>query len=298
MNAMLRLLVWMLAVALVALPVVAVLNGWVGRDHWPLTKLRVTGQFERVDERALQRALVPHAQLGFFAVRLDDAQAAISGLPWVEQAEVRKRWPDVLEVRVIEHRPFARWGSDLLLSEHGRLFPASNVETPAGLPWMNGPEGAVSEVVAMFNESTALFSALGIDVLAIELNLRGSWSLQLREIRSGARFQVLIGRNEARARLARFVRLLPQLLSQDAQRLARADLRYTNGFALTWKAARAGAGNGERGRAGTPPPASPRAPEVSHTVSRQRPRLSQFAGSHSSPLPIPHSRFFSFLATT
>ncbi|MDQ3288136.1 MAG: cell division protein FtsQ/DivIB [Pseudomonadota bacterium] len=234
MNAMLRLIAWMLAVALVVLPVVAVLNGWVGRDHWPLTKLRITGTFERVDEHAIRRALVSHAQRGFVAVRLDHARAAISVLPWVEQAEVRKRWPDVLEVRIVEHRPFARWGTDRLLSDHGRLFPANDVQVPDGLPQMSGPDEAVGEVVAVFNEATALFAALGIDVLAIELDPRGSWTLQLRELRSGARIHVLVGRSEARARLARFVRLMPQLLAQDAQRLARADLRYTNGFALTW----------------------------------------------------------------
>ena len=234
MNAMLRLFVWLLAVALVALPVVAVLNGWIGRDQWPLTRLRVTGQFERVDELALQRVLLPHARRGFFAVRLDEAQASAAKLPWIEHAEVRKRWPDVLEVRVLEHHPFARWGDDRLLSDHGQLFPASNVEIPAGLPRLDGPDASVAEVVALFNESATLFAVLGIDVLAIELDPRGSWTLQLRETRSGERTEVLVGRNEARARLARFVRLMPQLLSQDAQRLARADLRYTNGFALTW----------------------------------------------------------------
>ena len=35
-------------------------------------------------------------------------------------------------------------------------------------------------------------------------------------------------------RIARFARLMPQLLAQQAQRLVRADLRYTNGFALSW----------------------------------------------------------------
>lgn len=291
MNAMLRLLLWMLALGLVALPVVAVLSGWVGRGHWPLTKLRVTGEFERVDERALQRVLVPHAQRGFFAVRLDHAQTAVAGLPWVEQAEVRKRWPDVLEVRVLEHKPFARWGADRLLSEHGRLFPASNVQTPDGLPLMDGPDSAVGEVVAMFNESTALFAALGIDVLAIELNPRGSWSLELREIRSGDRVQILIGRSEARARLARFVRLMPQLISQDAQRLARADLRYTNGFALTWQAAKAGTASGETGSAGASQPVPLLASEPAPSVSPESPRVSQIAGFQRSPFPIPHFRF-------
>lgn len=234
MMAMLRLLAWVLALALVVLPVVALVNGWVGREQWPLSTLRVTGSFERVDPEALQRTLLPHAQRGFFAVRLGDAQAAVAKLPWIEQAEVRKRWPDVLEVRILEHRPFARWGDDRLLSDHGRLFPAADMDVPDGLPQLAGPDGSVAEVVALYNESQALFSAVGIQVQAIELDVRGSWTLQLRDIRSGARSEVLVGRNEARARLARLVRLMPQLLSQDAQVLARADLRYTNGFALTW----------------------------------------------------------------
>ena len=229
MNAMLRLAGWLLAVALVALPVVPVLNGWVGAGHWPLTRLRATGQFERVDTALLQQTLLPYAQRGFFAVRLEDAQAAVAQLPWVETAEVRKRWPDVLEVRVVEHRPFARWGEDRLLSEHGRLFPAKGIAVPPGLPQFAGPETGITEVVAIYNESRTLFSPIGMDVRTVELDPRGSWTIGL-----GNGAQVVVGRREARARLGRFVRLLPQLLTQQAQVLARADLRYTNGFALSW----------------------------------------------------------------
>ena len=48
MSTLLRVLAWLLAVALVALPVVAVLNGWVGAERWPLSRLRVTGDAFRV----------------------------------------------------------------------------------------------------------------------------------------------------------------------------------------------------------------------------------------------------------
>ena len=229
MNAMLRLVGWILALALVALPVVAVLNGWIGAAHWPLTKLRATGEFERVDGALLQKTLLPYAHRGFFAVDLAGAQDAVSKLPWVERAEVRKRWPDVLEVTVFEHRPFARWSGDLLLSEQGKLFPAKGIDVPKGLPLLGGPEARVSEVVELYNESRAMFAPIGLEVREVGLDPRGSWTLGLD---NGAR--IVVGRSEARARLSRFVRLLPQLLSQQAQVLKLADLRYTNGFALTW----------------------------------------------------------------
>ena len=235
MNAMLRLVAWLLAIALVALPVVAVLNGWIGSDQWPLTRLRVTGEFVQVDEGRLRETVLPYAQRGFFAVQLEDAQAAVARLPWVETAEVRKRWPDVLEVRVVEHRPFARWGDDRLLSEHGRLFASRGIVVPKGLPQFGGPDARVTDVVALYNESRALFTPIGMDVRAVELDPRGSWTITVDNGRADTHTEVVVGRSEARARLGRFVRLMPQLLAQQTRQLARADLRYTNGFSLSWK---------------------------------------------------------------
>jgi cell division protein FtsQ len=232
MNAMLRMFAWTLALMLVVLPVVAVVNGWIGAERWPLRTLRIQGELHRVDPQQLRATLLPYATQGFFAVHLDDAQVAVSKLPWVEHAEVRKRWPDVVEVRIVEHRPFARWGKDRLLSEQGQLFPVAGIELPKGLPLLDGPDSRVAEVVALYNESRTLFAPGGIDVRGLALDRRGSWSLQLSD---GTR--VLVGNSEARLRLTRFARMLPQLLSQKQLPLARADLRYTNGFALSWTAA-------------------------------------------------------------
>jgi len=245
MNVALRILAWLLALALVALPVVAAVNGWIGADRWPLSKLRVHGEFKRVDAALLRAVVLPHAQRGFFAVRLQDAQDAIEKLPWVERAEVRKRWPDVLEIVIVEHRPFARWGTDRLLSEHGRLFPIPKDLADAPLPRLGGPDTQVQEVVKLYNESRALFAPLGFGVQRLVMDRRGSWSLALD---SGT--EVVIGRADARLRLGRFSRMLPQLLARNPQPLQRADLRYTNGFALTWEAEQ-GTGNREQGMSGS-----------------------------------------------
>ena len=229
MIAMLRLLAWMLALALVVLPVVAVGNGWIGGAQWPLRTLRVQGEMQRVDEAQLRAIVLPLAGRGFFAVRLDHIQAAVVALPWVERAEVRKHWPDVLEVRISEHRPFARWGADRLLSEQGRLVVARTLALPLELPRLVGPDARVAEVVALYNQARDQLANAG-GVRGVSLDRRGSWSITLN---NGT--EVVLGRNDPLPRLERFAPLLPRLAAQHpGQRLARADLRYTNGFSLVW----------------------------------------------------------------
>lgn len=275
MNAVLRILAWLLAVALVALPVVAVVNGWIGADRWPLTRLRVHGEFERVDPAQLRAVVLPYAQRGFFAVRLQEAQDAVEQLPWVERAEVRKRWPDVMEISIVEHRPFARWGKDRLLSEHGRLFPTPKALQDLKLPQLGGPDSQVKEVVSLYNEARQLFAPLGLNVETLTMDRRGSWTLTL-----GNGTEVVIGRADARPRLSRFVRMLPQILARQGQPLLRADLRYTNGFALSWGAVKPAVGNRESGIEATISDFPP-------TVARIVPDPGALSSIPHSPFPIP-----------
>ena len=64
MNVLLRLLLWVLALAVVALPVVAVLGGWVGADRWPLARLRVHAPMAQVSAEQVQSIVLPYAQTG------------------------------------------------------------------------------------------------------------------------------------------------------------------------------------------------------------------------------------------
>ena len=232
MSAFLRLLAWVLALVLVALPVVAVLQGWAATERRPLRTVKVEGRLTRVSDAQIVAAVLPHARRGFFAVRLEDARAAVAALPWVEHAEVRKQWPDKLVVTIEEHRPFAWWGADRLLSERGRIFPAKGVTVPNGLPRFDGPASRIADMVRVYNESRAAFATTGLDVRTLRLDERGSWSLTLSNDA-----ELLVGRDDAKLRLQRFARLLPRLPVPTGEALGRADLRYTNGFALTWRTA-------------------------------------------------------------
>ena len=232
MNPLVRLSAWLLAIALVVLPVVAVLNGWIAGDRWPLRRLEVSGPFVRVGAEQVRAVVLPQARSGFFAIRMQPIRAAVAALPWVERVEVRKRWPDQLIVMLDEYQPFARWGSDRLLSESGTVFAAPGNPDLRNLPEFDGPDGSAAEVSALYNQAQSLFAGSGRRVHAVSLSGRGSWSVRLSD-----GIEIVVGRGDPQARLQRFARLLPQLLAaRRNDTLLRADLRYTNGFALSWQA--------------------------------------------------------------
>jgi cell division protein FtsQ len=234
MNALLRIAAWVLAVCLVVAPVFAVLNGWIAGSRWPMRHLVVTGEFRQVSDARVRTVVLPLVQQGFFAVDLGALRARLGALPWVKSVEVRKRWPDRLEVTIVEYRPLARWGAQRMLSENGELFPA-----PKGLggrlPLFDGPDTRAVEMISFHSAARPLFLGGGLQVSEVHLSARGSWSLRLSD---GT--DVEVGRSDQQHRLERFSRLLPRLRSQDPRPLTRADLRYTNGFALVWGAAPAG----------------------------------------------------------
>jgi cell division protein FtsQ len=230
MNVIVRLLAWALAIALVALPVVAVLNGWIAGDRWPMRKLEVSGPFARVSAEQVREVVLPQVKSGFFAIRMEPIRDSIAKMPWVERVEVRKRWPDQLVVSLTEHRAFARWGHDKLLSGHAQVFSAPGSPDLSSLPQLEGPDDRAAEVLALYNQVQPMFAGSGRHVDGVSLSDRDSWTLRLRD---GT--EVVVGRTDAQERLRRFARLIPQITAaRQGSTLLKADLRYTNGFTLTW----------------------------------------------------------------
>lgn len=230
MNALSRVLAWVLALSLVALPLVAVLQGWMASERWPLSRLLIEAEFERLSPDQVRSAVAAHAAAGFFAVDLTAVRAELARLPWVKSVEVRKHWPDTLELQLTEHRAFARWGDKRLLSDEGALFDAPGDEMMQGLPKLDGPRARLRDVVRLYNEASERLQGSGQRIERLSLSARGSWVLQTTE---GAEW--MLGRTEPLARIDRFVRVLPVVLASATGVIERADLRYANGFAIRWR---------------------------------------------------------------
>jgi len=226
----LKLIAWGIALTLVLLPVIGVLNGWFAAERWPVRQLRVDAEFNHVSAEQIRAAVASHLETGFFALDLDRARASVAALPWVEKVEVRKQWPDTLELRVLEHQPFARWGDHRLIAHNGTLFSAPGAESIQGVPHLAGPDDQLNDVIDFYTRSQKLFAETGLRVVGVALSDRGSWTINL-----GSGAEVAIGREQATSRLQRFIAVLPRLTATRSGGFERADLRYANGFAIRWQ---------------------------------------------------------------
>ena len=272
--AVVKLLAWTIALALLALPVVGVLNGWFASERWPLTRLEVRAQFTHVSAEQIRTAAQPQLGAGFFAIRLDSVRAAVAELPWIERVEVRKRWPDTIELQVFERQPYAHWGKDRLTTRQGHIFAVAGSDGLSGLPHLDGPDERVADVVNFYSQSLHELARVGLTVNAVTLSSRGGWALDLA---SGTVIEV--GRENAQAHLRRFLDVWPRLAGSRPDAPGYIDLRYENGFGIRWDAERREleVGNGQGSNA-----AATRWPE-------ERPPADAFAMPRS-PLPISDTR--------
>src|SRR6185437_2111336 len=154
----LRFAAWLIAITLVALPVVGVLQGWFASERWPVRALQVHATFSHVSATQVRTAVTPSLGAGFFAIDLDKVRDAVAALPWVSRVEVSKHWPDALDITITEIDPVAHWGSDALLGRDGRIFKVPNAGIVNGLPQFNAPDDRVAEVLEFYRTAQIDFA--------------------------------------------------------------------------------------------------------------------------------------------
>lgn len=219
---------------LIAVGAVVLLLAWmrlgiVGGSWWRIQWLEVSGSFQRVSAEMVRGAMAPALGRGFFALDMQQLQANLSDLPWVAHVELRRRWPDTLEVVVTEHQPVAYWRDDSAISHLGELFPLQEQSFIQGLPRLFGPQGQKDQVLNLWQQIQQQLDSVGLIAGEFHMSERGAVWLRLAH---GMR--VDFGREEIMRRVHRFTAAVPQLRGSWGELPVRVDMRYSNGFAVEW----------------------------------------------------------------
>jgi cell division protein FtsQ len=214
------LLAWAAVTAVQRLPV------------FPLRQLVVVAPLDQVNRAQLEHAVRTSLTGNFFTVDLAAAREAFERLPWVRRANVRRTWPDTLELNIEEHRAVAHWtpldGEPRLVNDHGEVFLASSADQ---LPAFSGPEGAADRILERYAEFRDGLRPLGRHPVTVTLSPREAWQLRLDD---GVVLE--LGRDQPKhplaERIERFVATYNHARGRFQTALGVIDMRYPNGFAL------------------------------------------------------------------
>lgn len=224
-----------LLLAAAAAAVLVALAVWTARlPMFPLREVVVAHELREVQRSEVEYALNGLLRGNFFSVNVDVVRQSLEKLPWVRRAEVRRRWPARLEVRIEEQQAVARWGEDMAqwVNPYGEVFSASPPqEGGESLPILQGPNGSSAEVLRRYAEFTQTLAAIDRRPLQLTLSQRLAWKLHMDD-----GMDVELGREQQKAsistRLARFVEVYPMALAERKPRPTVVDMRYPNGLAL------------------------------------------------------------------
>lgn len=202
-----------------------------------LNGIVIKGNVTHNNISSIRNQLQSNIHGNFYSLDLLKAKQAFESISWVNQAVVRRVYPNHIEVKLSEFKPKAIWGirEDLkLVDDLGIIFEASaDDEEYDQMPQFIGSEGQSKVVLDMYKDLVISFAPLQNKLKVLELNARGSW---IAILDGGA--QIELGRGNATdviGRAHKFANGAVQLLAKLNKKtsdIEYIDLRHTDGYAM------------------------------------------------------------------
>lgn len=215
--------------------IIAGLLGWQeikaqGADWLPVKYVRIEGAFQYIAKDKIKLVIRQHVNNGLYNADIQHIQKSVMQLAWVENVRVKRVWPDAIDIKIGEQKPVVRWGMNRLLNAKGEVFTPENMEEFSQLPVILGLDGHEKEMLEIMKGITLSLTDQAMELVELHVNDRKAWSLKLR---SG--MDLKLGRNKPLSKFQRFLQTLGLFSDELVTKIAVVDLRYPNGYALTWK---------------------------------------------------------------
>lgn len=198
-------------------------------NTFPIRTVKIIGVTNHVNHQLLRNTITAHLSRGMLWLNVQDLEGAVNQLPWVENANLTRKWPDEIFIRITEQTPIARWNNTQLLNNHGGIFTPDTSTPIPNLPSLYGPKNLQNTVWEGYQDMNKILSQIGLKILSASMTSRQVWDVYLNN-----GIHLILGRQDVVKRLKRFVSVYPKI-SPRANNIQYVDLRYSDGFAVKWK---------------------------------------------------------------
>lgn len=209
---------------------VAAWQGFRTLESIPVQRIVVTGALQHTQTEAVQEMVQPALAGGFLNADLEQVREQLEALPWIYRASVRRRWPNALEIDVLEQLPIARWGEEGFLNHEGEIFQSTNADSWQTLPQLIGPTGAQNDLMVRYQQLADMLQPAGLDVLTLQVDSRGQLSAGLE-----GGINLVLGGRDFEERVQRFITVYHADLAVRSDDIERVDMRYQTGLAVAFR---------------------------------------------------------------
>jgi len=199
-------------------------------NFFPISTVQVIDPANRVDQNALQALVSKDINKGFFQVDLKAIKEDVLTLPWVKNAEVVRKWPHNIQIKIQEREPLARWGNDSIIDKQGEVFTPKASTIPNGLPLFSGSTDSIDEIMSNYAKFNQILQSKNLHVKVVKVTDRMSWVITLDNM-----MKIELGREEILENLNRFVRVYDTIFASTHKKAQSVDMRYPNAMAVRWQ---------------------------------------------------------------
>lgn len=208
---------------------------WLGLKIWnpntfPIRSVKIVGNYSHVDHQQLRQTILPFINNGFLWIDLAGLKNQLVQLSWIENVSVRRVWPGILQINIVEKKPIAHWNNVDLLAASGDTFNPGSFTASQPLPWLYGPPGQQNAIWTDYIAVNMILAPLKIRANWVALTSKQSWVIRLEN-----GMLLILGQEDPQARLLRFVSVYNKIFAANANQVSYVDLRYSNGMAVKWK---------------------------------------------------------------
>lgn len=207
-------------------------NRVIDKESMPINIVNIEGERYYTKRADIINSFENISLANFFQVDVNNVQRQIKKLPWVYSVSVRKKWPNQLNIYLVDQKPIAVWNGNFLINQYGQVFQANTQLVSKKIPHFFGPEGSENIVLKKYSNFNDLLKFSHLLIVELMLSERFSWQITLN---NGVLLN--LGQENSIARIQRFMDLYPEIIKYKKrnQQIDYVDLRYDTGAAVGWK---------------------------------------------------------------
>ena len=199
-------------------------------ESLPIRYVRTEGVFQYLSKDEIKTALMPLVMDSIFDADMQKIHETVAKLAWVKNTSVERVWPDTIDIKVHERKAYVRWGQHGLLTEYGELFTPNNVDQFQSLLLVEGPKQQEAKTLEIMKGVKIALEDQALELAEFKVNDREAWEIKLK-----TGLEILLGRTGQLKKLQRFLDTFPVLGQEKIAAMQVVDLRYPNGYAVSWK---------------------------------------------------------------